>query len=184
LRRFSLGDSLLLMAALALAMTILRSNDWFARIPGRVSFWWDMLPRLAAVSPWSLAGGPLARTVLLQILEDFLELLFTVLPGLTLVQPLMRLRRPRPPLRAVARQSGFVVCLAVIVSSLIFADLGWVAGIDVAGRVILACALLLFWPVLGLPPWRSEASWIDRLGRAVGWSWVAAISGAMVLAYR
>ena len=75
-----------------------------------------------------------------------------MLLGLTLVQPFLRLRRPRPPLRDVVRQSGFVVCLAVIVGTLIVVDLGWVARIDVAWGAILASALLLFWPVLGLPP--------------------------------
>ena len=54
-------------------------------------------------------------------------------------------------------------------------------AIDVAWGAIVASALLLFWPVLGLPPWRSEASWIDRLGRAVGWGWIVAIASAIVL---
>jgi hypothetical protein len=116
-----------------------------------------------------------------EIVDDFVQLLSSVLLGLTLVQPFLRLRRPRPPLRDLVRQSGFVVCLAVIVGTLIFVDLGWVARIDVSWEAILASALLLFWPVLGLPPWRSEASWIDRLGRAVGWGWIVAIASAIVL---
>ena len=110
-------------------------------------------------------------------------MLGSVLPGLTLAQPFMRLRRPRPPLRDLVRQSGFVVCLGAIIGTLIFADLSWVARIDVPGGAILVSALILLWPVLGLPPWRSEASWIDRLGRAVGWGWIVVMAGVTVLIY-
>ncbi|MGO9471104.1 MAG: hypothetical protein ACLQIB_05885 [Isosphaeraceae bacterium] len=82
---------------------------------------------------------------------------------------------------ALARTLSVVARLAVIVATLIFVDLGWVARIEVSWVAILAFALLLFWPVLGLPSWRSEASWIDRLGRAVGWGWIVFIASAMVL---
>ena len=75
-----------------------------------------------------------------------------------------------------------MVCLGVIVGTLIFIDLRWVARIDIAWGAILASALLLFWPVLGLPPWRAEASWIDRLGRTVGWGWVVVMASVTALA--
>jgi hypothetical protein len=74
-----------------------------------------------------------------------------------------------------------VVCLGVIVGTRTVVDLRWVAQIEVARGVIWASALLLLWPVLGLPPWRSEAGWIDRLGRGVGWGWVVAMAGVTVL---
>ena len=180
-RRFHLGDSLILIAALALTLSVLLSANWFARIPGRVSFWWDARPKFVGGFPWFLAWGPSARMAVSQIVDEFVQLLSSVLLGLTLVQPFLRLRRPRPPLRDLVRQSGFVVCLAVIVGTLIVVDLWWVARIDVAWGAILASALLLFWPVLGLPPWRLEASWIDRLGRAVGWGWIVVIVSATVL---
>ena len=180
-RRFHLGDSLILIAALALTLSVLLSTKWFARIPGRVSLWWDARPKFVGGFPWFLAGGPLTRMAVSEIVDHFVQLLSSVLLGLTLVQPFLRLRRPRPPVRNLVRQSGFVVCLAVIVGTLIFIDLGWVARIDVSWEAILASALLLFWPVLGLPPWRWEASWIDRLGRAVGWGWIVVIAIATVL---
>ena len=180
-RRFHLGDSLILIAALALTLSVLLSANWFARIPGRVSFWWDARPKFVGGFPWFLAWGPSARMAVSQIVDEFVQLLSSVLLGLTLVQPFLRLRRPRPPVRDLVRQSGFVVCLAVIVGTLIVVDLWWVARIDVSWGAILASALLLFWPVLGLPPWRSEASWIDRLGRAVGWGWIVVIVSATVL---
>ena len=180
-RRFHLGDSLILIAALALTLSVLLSTKWFARIPGRVSLWWDARPKFVGGFPWFLAGGPLTRMAVSEIVDDFVQLLSSVLLGLTLVQPFLRLRRPRPPVRNLVRQSGFVVCLAVIVGTLIFVDLGWVARIDVSWEAILASALLLFWPVLGLPPWRSEASWIDCLGRGVGWGWVVVMACGTVL---
>jgi hypothetical protein len=169
------------MAPVALTLSLLRATDWFARIPGRLSFWSNTLPSLVGVSPPFLAWGPSARLVVAQIGAEFLELLCAVLLGLTLVQPLLRLRRPRPPLRVLVRQSGFAVCLGVIVGSLIVVDLQWVAQIEVARGAIWASALLLLWPVLGLPPWRSEASWIDCLGRGVGWGWVVVMACGTVL---
>jgi hypothetical protein len=47
-------------------------------------------------------------------------------------------------------------------------------------RIII---LLMIWPLCALPPWRAEPSWIDRLGRAVGWGWIAALSAGAVLGY-
>ena len=106
-----------------------------------------------------------------------------MLLGLTLVQPLMRLRSPRPLFRDLVRQSGFVVCLAVIVGTLIFVDLWSFAIIGDSLVLVQAAVLLLLWPILGLPPWHSEASWIDRLGRAVGWGWIVAMASVMALGF-
>ena len=180
-RRFHLGDSLILIAAFALALSVLLFGKWFDRIPGRVSFWWEARPKFVGGFPRFLEWGPSTRAAVTLMVEEFVQLLSSVLVGLTLVQPFLRLRRPRPPLRDLVRQSGFVACLGVIVGTFIFVDLGWVARIEVPWQAIVASALLLFWPVLGLPPWRSEASWIDRLGRAVGWGWIVVIASAMVL---
>jgi hypothetical protein len=65
----------------------------------------------------------------------------------------------------------------------VFVDLAWVARIQVPGVVILASTPLLFWPVLGLPRWRWEGSWIDRLGRAVGCGWIVVMGSAAALVY-
>jgi hypothetical protein len=137
--------------------------------------------------------------------EVLVQALSSLLLGLTLAQPIIRLRRPRPPLREVGRQSGFVVCVAVILGILILLGRLWVDGFEVSrwlgelrqwdrtigypwvtrwgvdGQITLAAAVLLCWPVLKLPPWRSEASWIDRLGRAVGWGWVVVMVSVTVL---
>jgi hypothetical protein len=186
-RRFSLGDGVILIGALALTISLLRSNDWFARFPGRVSFWGEVFSELVAPLPWSfptLIRGLRAQTVVVQFVDELLiQLLGSLLVGLTLVQPLMRLRPPRPPVRQLIRQPGLIVCVAVIAATLILIDLSWVARIDVPLGAILASGLLLFWPFLGLPPWSPEASWIDRLGRAVGWGWIVVMASATMLVY-
>jgi hypothetical protein len=198
-RRFHLGDGLILIAALALTLSVLRSTNWPARFQVCAGFWWDSLHRMVIV-------GRTAHSVIYSLIDEvFVQALTSLLLGLTLAQPAMRLGRPRPPLRDVFRQSGFVVCVTVIVGTLILFDLLWVAQFDVSrwlselrrpgrviayrwvqqwgvdGRIILASAVLLCWPVLGLPPWRSEASWIDRLGRAVGWGWVVVMACVTIL---
>ncbi len=198
-RRFHLGDGLILIAALALTLSVLRSTNWLARFQVCAGFWWDSLHRIVMV-------GRTAHSLIYSLVDEvFVQALSSLLLGLTLAQPAMRLGRPRPPLRGVFRQSGFVVCVAVIVGTLILLDLLWVAQFDVSrwlselrqpgrtiaypwvqqwgvdGRITLASAVLLCWPVLGLPPWRSEASWIDRLGRAVGWGWIVVMASVTVL---
>ena len=115
--------------------------------------------------------------------ELFVELLCSVLLGLTLAQPIMRLRAPRPQFREVVRQSGFVVCLAVIVGTLVFVDLGSFAIIGDSWAFVPAAVLFLLWPIFGLQPWNAERSWIDRLGRGVGLGWIVAAAGVMVLRF-
>ena len=136
---------------------------------------------------WSFASftrGQLATTVAGQIIHEiFVELLVAVLLGLTLVQPVLRLSRPRPPFREVMRQPGFVACLGVIIGTLIAADLWWLARVDVGFWFTLAAVLFLLWPLLGVYPWRPEASWVDRLGRAVGWGWIIATAAAVATLY-
>jgi hypothetical protein len=186
-RRFNVGDGLILIPALALTMSVLRSGEWFERFPVRVSFWAEAFSGLVGTSPWSFGGtsrGEAARMVVAQVVDELLvELLCSVLLGLTLVQPIMRLRSPRPQFREVVQQSGFVVCLAVIVGTLVFVDLGSFAIIGDSWVFVPAAVLLLLWPIFGLPPWNAEPSWIDRLGRGVGLGWIVAAAGVMVLRF-
>jgi hypothetical protein len=122
-RRFNVGDSLILIAASALTVSVLRSGEWFERFPGRVTFWAEAVSELVGALDWSFYGmsrREAARMVVAQVVDElFIELLCPILLGLTLVQPLMRLRSPRPPFRELVRQSGFVACLAVIVGTLL-----------------------------------------------------------------
>lgn len=186
-RRFNVGDGLILIPAFALTMSVLRSGEWFERIPARVSFWAEAFSGLVGTSPWSFyetSRRAAARMVVAQVVDELLvELLCSVLLGLTLAQPIMRLRTPRPQFREVVRQSGFVVCLAVIVGTLVFVDLGSFAIIGDSWVFVPAAVLVLLWPIFGLPPWNAERSWIDRLGRGVGLGWIVAAAGVMVLRF-
>jgi len=186
-RRFDVGDGLILITASALTVSVLRSGEWFERFPGRVSFWAEAVSGLVGASHWSFYGmsrREVARMVVAQVVDELLiELLCSVLLGLTLVQPLMRLRSPRPLFRELVRQSGFVVCLAVIVGTLIFVDLRRFTTSGDSLVLVQAAVLLLLWPILGLPPWHSEASWIDRLGRVVGWGWIVAAASVTALGF-
>jgi hypothetical protein len=186
-RRFNVGDGLILITAFALTVSVLRSGEWFERFPDRVSFWAEAVSELVDSSHSSFYGlsrREAARMVVAQVVDElFIELLCSVLLGLTLVQPLMRLRSPRPLFRELVRQSGFVVCLAVIVGTLVFVDLRSFTTSGDSLILVQGAILLLLWPILGLPPWHSEASWIDGLGRAVGWGWVVATASVTALGF-
>jgi hypothetical protein len=162
---------MLLMASLALTLVVLRASHWFELVPRRAAVWWRMFQSLTHQRPWDFPGWTRSQVIsqlALDLLFTFLiVLLSSVLLGLTLIQPLLRFRKPRPSLRAVLRQSGVAVCLGVMT------DLQWVAGIDVMGPAFSVASIgVLLWPLMGIRPWRLEASWVDRLGRAVGWGWI------------
>ena len=185
-RRFGLGDGLILLAALSLTLFVLRENGWFARFPRRVAYWRELALELARTRPWSFPGmtrGRGASEFAVQVGHEILvELLASILLGLTLAQPLLRLRRPRPPFPDVLRQSGLATCLGVMLGTFLLVDVWWTTGIDVI-RGVAILPLVLLWPILGIPPWRSEASWIDRLGRAVGWGWITVTTSASAIRY-
>ncbi len=183
-RKFGLGDAMLLMASLALTLVNLKASYWFVMVLVRAQFGWRMFQSLTHQRPWDFPGWTRSQVIsqlAIDLLSTFLiALLSSVLLGLTLIQPLVRLRKPRPTLRAVVRQSGTAVCLGVILASLILTDLEWLAGIYLTFRPafpVVSIGLLL-WPLLGIRPWRLEASWVDRLGRAVGWGWIVVMAAA------
>lgn len=186
-RRFGLGDSLILLAAVALTLGALREMHWFDRFPSRFAYWWNGSLSLLGLRSWGLPGltrRQLTWLVAGQVVDEILvQLLATVLLSLTLAQPFLRLRHPRPPRRQFLRQSGLVVCLGMILGALIAVDARWVAGVDPGYGFGSAWAALLLWPLLGVFPWRSEASWIDRLGRATGWGWIIVLLAAPAAAY-
>jgi hypothetical protein len=108
------------------------------------------------------------------------ELLILVMTPVFL---LMRVRRPRPPIRALLRQPGTIAGLAVTLGliwvtgwlhRLFFGRLidGTVTPIAVGGTVALAWAGL----ALGRR-WEAEPSWVDRMGRLLG---AMAIAVAMI----
>jgi hypothetical protein len=97
-----------------------------------------------------------------------------LIPVMTTVFLLMRVRQPRPPIRALLRQPGTIAGLAVTLGMIFVA--GWmhllffgrliegtVTSIAVGGTVALA------WTCLALVrKWEAERSWVDRVGRFLG----------------
>ena len=124
------------------------------------------------------------RLVISQILDESLQqFLGPIVWGLTMAQPLFRLRSPRPPSRHVVREAGFVTCVAALIGYLVTLDVQLVGDIVLTPGAFVGLALLLMWPALGLPPWHAEPSWIDRLGRAVGLGWIVVEAGGAAAAY-
>ena len=138
--------------------------------------------------PWDLLfDGSLQRLrgdIAVRLVDDVsIQLLSSLSVGLMVAQPLLRLRHPRPEPRRLLRQSGFVACMVSMAGALVaFAIMGsdWFSESALGLGPIRVVGLILLWIVSGLPPWRTEPSWIDRLGRAVGWGWIVAIAAQAV----
>jgi hypothetical protein len=109
----------------------------------------------------------------------------------------VRLRRPRPPWRWVARQPGTTACLGVLIYQAIavfimavwsigqlrrnsglkveFFDQTAITMLELMGIMAapVGVCVLVVWLLLAVQRgWRSERSWIDRLGRFVGVIWI------------
>ena len=105
---------------------------------------------------------------------------------------IFRLRRPRPPIRVLARQPGAVACFAAVAShfkslcvallmSLIMGDADEFSRAGSAiwhslssastgpSNVVLVCWILL----AASRRWLAEPGWIDRPGKVLGWLWIA-----------
>lgn len=188
-RRLGVGDGLILIVALAICLERFLAIHWFEFFPRSLKACWGTIAYFVGLGPWSSALGQNRTEVIsrlpIEIIRLWLYTLCPVLLGLMVAQPMIRLRRPRPPTVEVLRQSGFVTCLiglALVAMLLTIGEL-WFSGLALTLPLTRVFILLMLWPMLGLAPWRTERSWVDRLGRAVGWGWILAISGAAVLEY-
>jgi hypothetical protein len=186
-RPFRLGDALVLMVALAVSLERFRALSWFESLPRTLGWFWQMIGQLGGWLPWHYGSSQTRQQVQTELVVSIvIELLRTCCPvllGLTVAQPLLRLRRPRPPLEEVVRQSGFVTCVLGIVLAGLLLTIGemWFSGFTLTLPLTRGMILCMLWPLLALPPWRREATWVDRLGRAVGWGWLAALFAGAVL---
>jgi hypothetical protein len=102
---------------------------------------------------------------------DTLATLLVLFPALAA----MRLRWPRPPLRVVLLQPGFIAFEACAVcASLTYGTMKVWPDSALEKALVLACALAvpLAWGVLlATRRWRPEPRLIDRLGRLLGATW-------------
>jgi hypothetical protein len=173
------GDVMILIAAGCVGLAVLR---WALGVLG-VYF------LIFQANPWN--WGPQLVVI------GTTEVLAFALPFVvswTVVISILRLRRPRPPFWRIARQPGTAACLAAI------AGFAWAAA-SLAGSMLLdqvmlgrlnsvgqrwlwrflveevfadiGLAVATSWTCLALTGcWRPAPDWIDRLGRAVGVSWL------------
>jgi hypothetical protein len=54
-RPFGLADALVIIAALACTLVLLRAHVWFTRFSLRLAFWWETSRALLGARPWKLA---------------------------------------------------------------------------------------------------------------------------------
>jgi hypothetical protein len=179
-RRFTLTDAMVIVAAIAVSL-----------IPIRVGV-------SSSGRPWVLP--PIHFSNLREVRDSFVRLDLITSPCLfclSVALILLRLRQPRPSIQRIFRQPGMVACTAVLVRTGIFFLLvstgflgAWVWGVDPLRSYVGRRDLLLVnfwvtrlqesgdlvamgWITLSLSGvWRSEPSWIDRAGRAIGIYWI------------
>jgi hypothetical protein len=173
-RKFTLSDAMILVAATALALALMRHRG-----------------------PLDIESQRLYINILNQLRDNILTISF-VAAMWSLAGLVLRLRQPRPDVRFLTRQHGMVAFMAAaVVLAIRLINFGSVLSILVIDGAY-------FWPGMsaldwdpellrGIPSeigcavaaaciiqatggrWRSEPSWIDRMGRILGIYWIGTI---------
>jgi hypothetical protein len=181
-RRFQLADAMILLAATAMGFGVMLS---IARVAKRSPY--DWFAELISQKPWyDLVAGSGKFTVLALLTMPLVMMVTLALLPIWLVGTRRRFRQlaRRPGLMASCASSLAMVFLAlpVLVGALavgvrwdgllrLLADEQAVLSATIYGGL----AVLVSWLTLFVGGrWRSEATWLDRLGRAMGLYWMMA----------
>jgi hypothetical protein len=172
LRRFTLADAIILIAAVAAGLGTARINgDRYRQAIGDA----------AAVSA--------SEQAIMSIFWPALLMTVALVP--------LRLRPPRPVMRRVRRQPGFIACVAVGLAAT-FVILEWASSLFSRSPSWFAAHVFSLisspwkigpivataWLVLALSGrWQPEPSWIDRSGRVMGAAWIIVYTIYIILRY-
>ena len=182
-RRLTLPDSMILLAAVAIALASQR--DQLLAIPILIEYTVQCIGQLAGWLPWQipLNRQKLEHALLMTLLGHSTRLLFGLLLILTPAVLWLRLRQPRPPLWDLVRQPGLVACGAAALGYWIYVDLSYLLGPTLPDlRATVGGLVAVAWlGQLMSRRWRPEACWVDRLGRVVGFCWLATTLGFLGL---
>jgi hypothetical protein len=186
-RAFNLKDAFFLIAATAVGLAL-----WRSRYPFSVCDYAKAWPR-AILAIWNSESR-------LSSASGFYRIYFLLAIGVwpfclpwTLTILALRLRRPRPEWRRVARQPGTVACCSMAVACVMTAipafcvlhisgrtyESGWS---DLGSTLLLVSpfcgsAIIGAWTTLLLSSsWRPDNSWIDRAGRILAVYWIGTIA--------
>jgi hypothetical protein len=170
-RPFTLGDAMILIIALAPGLAFARPDirALALKIPSYPLR--DFLTAGVAV--------PLGKALSLLMLKFLFFLLLAYL--------ILRLKRPRAPLRSLIRQPGFAACaapFAIFPVVRLWGALAPICGItgevvDMGSQGLFVVAAPMAWVALiATRQWHPEPHWIDRLGRVLGALWMV---GALAL---
>jgi hypothetical protein len=172
-RRFGLADMMILIVALALGLAL--AGPAFIIIADAIR----SVPR----NHFQTLAGVVQFVRFLNIIV--LNFLVCLIPA----SLILRLRRPRPPLRTLIHQPGFAACAAPVAVVLATLPLAFFAPSGLAGQVIeiggqglaVAAAPLAWLFLIATRRWNPEPSWIDRLGRVLGVLWMVSLPAHIVL---
>lgn len=162
MRRFTIADAMILVGAAATAFFGIRSG---------VSF--------------SGSG---------RLIDSIIDVASYLLLSFGTAAVILRAVPPRPPLRRVRRQPGLIACVAVLITGSAW-SIGLTISLEYAEPfyhpvpallpILIdrlpevdrnALAVVVAWSTLALSGrWHAERFWIDRLGRAIGLLWIAAL---------